>query len=160
MRLRVLWFGRAGPNNFEDEVSGYRQKVSRRWQAEDMRLRPVSSGRSDDPSRALAKEAEALQRHTPAGWWVIALTEKGKPPSSEAFARSLVRDEEDGAPGLALVIGSDIGLHPDVISGARRVLSLSPMTFSHQLARLLIWEQLFRATHILGGGGYHRPGIQ
>ncbi len=160
MKLRVLWFGRAGSSSFENEVKSYCKKVSRRWPAEDARLKSASSGRTADPVRALAKEAEAVDRCIPEGWWVIALAEQGKVLSSEAFAKSLAGHEANGVPGIALVIGSDLGLPADVLTKARAVLSLSPMTFSHQLARLLIWEQLFRATHILGGGGYHRPGIQ
>jgi 23S rRNA (pseudouridine1915-N3)-methyltransferase len=57
---------------------------------------------------------------------------------------------------LFFVVGSDLGLHPDLLDRADEKISLSPMTLPHLLARLLLWEQLFRATHILGGGAYHR----
>lgn len=160
MKVRVVWFGRAGSRAQESDVSEYCKRVSRRWPAEDSRLKAVAAGREGDPKRALAKEAEALMRSVPAGWLLIALDEGGKKMSSEAFAESLVNHEENGVPGLVFAIGSDLGLDKKVLAQARSVLSLSPMTFAHQLARLVIWEQLFRATHIIGGGGYHRPGIQ
>jgi len=59
---------------------------------------------------------------------------------------------------LAFVLGSDLGLAPSLRNRADDVISLSSMTLPHLLARLMLWEQLYRATDILGGGNYHRAG--
>ena len=80
--------------------------------------------------------------------------------TSEAFAHRLRGFEERSTPAVDFVIGSDLGLDRDLTARADWSVSLSPMTLPHQLARLLLWEQLFRATHILGGGGYHRSNVQ
>jgi 23S rRNA (pseudouridine1915-N3)-methyltransferase len=160
MKIKVLWFGRSSSGPFENEVRTYQKRVRRRWLAEDVRLRPASTARTSDPNRALKSEAQILRQRVPDRWLVVALAERGTVAISEEFAAWLADTETKGAPGVVFVIGSDLGLHQEVLEKADKVLSLSTMTFSHQIARLLIWEQLFRATHILGGGGYHRPGVQ
>ena len=91
---------------------------------------------------------------------LVVLDERGRALTSEGFARRLGDFEARSTPGLDFVIGSDLGLDRDLVAAADWTLSLSPMTLPHQLARLLLWEQLFRATHILGGGGYHRSNVQ
>ena len=65
MRLRVLWFGRPGSSPYEEQVETYRKRVSRRWPAEDLALRPVAQGRDEDPTRALRLEARRVNRHLP-----------------------------------------------------------------------------------------------
>ncbi len=58
------------------------------------------------------------------------------------------------------MVGSDLGLDPELVRTADRVVSLGSLTLPHRIARLVLWEQLFRATHILSGGRYHRLGVQ
>jgi 23S rRNA (pseudouridine1915-N3)-methyltransferase len=160
VRLRVLWVGRPKASPYETEVETYRRRVSRRWPAEDVPVRPVSGGREADPRRVLAAEAEAIQRLCPDGWPVILLDERGSTPDSPAFAAMLGQHELEASPGLVFALGSDLGLDPDLLRSAAVRLSLGRMTLPHLLARLVLWEQLFRATHILSGGRYHRPGVQ
>jgi 23S rRNA (pseudouridine1915-N3)-methyltransferase len=90
----------------------------------------------------------------------VALDEAGRRVDSERFARVLGDAEQTGIPGVAFVVGSDLGLAAELRRQADLELSLGPMTLPHLLARLVLWEQLFRATHILGGGGYHRVRVQ
>jgi len=160
VKLRVLWFGKRSPATFDSQVETYRGRVERRWPAEDRVLKPVAGGRGDDPRRILREEARALNRILHGDWPLVVLDEGGKCGTSKAFARRLADYEDRSTPGLDLVIGSDLGLDRELISRASLVLSLSPMTLPHSLARLMLWEQLFRATHILGGGGYHRSNVQ
>jgi 23S rRNA (pseudouridine1915-N3)-methyltransferase len=104
----------------------------------------------------LAAEARCLDRHLAAGWLRVALDEGGTSHDSEAFAGLLDSAQAEGRAGVVFVLGSDLGLDREVAQRCDLRLSLSPMTLPHLLARLVLWEQLFRATHILGGGGYHR----
>ena len=154
----MIWLGRPGASPYEAEVATYRQRTSRRWPAEDLPVKPVHSGRDADPRRAVAAEAGAVRRLVPSGWRVVALEETGRQLDSEAFARWLESAESAGTEGVALVVGSDIGLDPDFAASADLRLSLSSMTLPHLLARLMLWEQLFRAGDILAGGAYHRRG--
>lgn len=160
MRLRVLWFGKRSATTFDPRVETYRRRVERRWPAEDRVLRPVAGGRGDDPLRILREEARTVDRVLHDDRPLVVLDEAGRKCSSEAFARQLGDYEDRSTPGLDFVIGSDLGLDRELIGRASWVLSLSPMTLPHPVARLVLWEQLFRATHILGGGGYHRSNVQ
>ncbi len=160
MKVRVVWLGRPAGSPYEQQVETYRRRVQRRWPAEDVALRPAGGDRSRDPVRALRGEADALARQMTAGWRSVALDERGRARDSESFANWLAGLENQGAEGVVFVIGSDLGLDSSVADSADERLSLSPMTLPHLLARLLVWEQLFRATHILGGGAYHRVSVQ
>ena len=77
---------------------------------------------------------------------------EGKLRSSEELAGLLAREEA----GLAFVIGGSCGLHPSVKALAKERLSMSPMTFPHHLARVMLLEQIYRGFQIRGGGKYHK----
>jgi 23S rRNA (pseudouridine1915-N3)-methyltransferase len=159
LKILVLWFGRPSVTPFEEQVATYAKRVGQRWRASDQPLRPVT-GRDGDARRALAAEAEVVRKRVPKGWRMVVLDERGEAHPSSSFARLLDDAEQAGVPGLAFIVGGDRGLDGVLQAEAWRRLSLSPMTLPHQLARLLLWEQLFRATDILAGGRYHRLRVQ
>ena len=99
------------------------------------------------------KEAEAIRQALRPDELPVLLMEQGKSLSSIDFAARL---EAFGSERLAFVIGGADGLTDDLKSCARWQLSLSPLTFPHELARLLLLEQLYRAQSILQGSPYHR----
>jgi 23S rRNA (pseudouridine1915-N3)-methyltransferase len=160
VKLKVLWFGRPAASPYEEQVAIYRRRVSHRWQASDVALRPVAGGRAEDPQRVLRREAEAILSHRDPSWPLLVLDERGTARDSQAFARWLAGFEDGGLPGLTFVVGSDLGLHADVVAEANHRISLSAMTLPHQVARLVLWEQLYRSTSILTGGAYHRVCVQ
>lgn len=160
MRLRVTWFGRTSASAYEEQIETYRQRVNHRWPSEDCPLRLVTGGREKDPRRVLRLEAEVVERHREAGWRLVALDERGRGRDSEDFARWLAGLEDRGVGGILFVIGSDLGLDHTLLDQADECISLSAMTLPHLMARALLWEQLFRATSILGGGAYHRSCVQ
>jgi 23S rRNA (pseudouridine1915-N3)-methyltransferase len=160
VKIRVLWFGRRSAASFDGQVETYRRRVNRRWPAEDRVLKPVAGGRDTDPLRVLREEARIVASLRDPNRPLIVLDEAGARCTSEDLAHRLRQLEERSTPGLDMIIGSDLGLDRQLVGDAAWTLSLSPMTLPHQLARLVLWEQLFRATHILGGGGYHRSNVQ
>lgn len=160
MRVRVLWFGRPAASPFEAQVDGYRTRVARRWPAEDCPLRPAAGGRDADPHRALTLEAERVRQRLPADWTLAILDEAGERMSSAGFADRLTGLETRGVAGAAFLVGSDLGIDSTLKGEAAVRISLSDMTLPHLVARLVLWEQLYRATAILGGGGYHRGVVQ
>ena len=81
---------------------------------------------------------------------------EGKLLSSQELSAALARRAQAGDKGLALVIGGSYGLHPSVKELAWLRLSMSPMTFPHHLARVMVLEQLYRAFKIQEGGRYHK----
>jgi 23S rRNA (pseudouridine1915-N3)-methyltransferase len=101
----------------------------------------------------MAKEAEAIAAALRPDERLVLLTEEGTTYTSVAFAQQL---RDSGSQRLAFVIGGAEGLDPALKARASWRLSLSPMTFPHELARLLLLEQLYRASSILQGGPYHK----
>jgi 23S rRNA (pseudouridine1915-N3)-methyltransferase len=130
------------------------------WPAEDRPVRAFGGGRDKDPKRVLRLEAAAVMRHVETGWRVVVLDEHGRARTSEEFAQELQELAGGGVEGVVFAVGSDLGLHRDLLERADDRLSLSSMTLPHLVARLVLWEQLFRAVNIVGGGAYHRVSVQ
>ena len=121
------------------------------------RLAPMLPVRMADvrPSTQ-TEESTALLRQLPAESIVWALERTGTELSSEQLASRLQSVERSGSRHLALVIGGAEGLGREVMARADFVWSLSPLTFLHEMARLLVLEQLYRAVKINRGEPYHR----
>jgi 23S rRNA (pseudouridine1915-N3)-methyltransferase len=100
-------------------------------------------------------EARALRAALPEGI-VVALDERGKSLGSEAFSALIARWRDDGRPAASFIIGGADGLDPAFTAAADLTLSFSPLTWPHQLVRIMLAEQLYRTTTILSGHPYHR----
>jgi 23S rRNA (pseudouridine1915-N3)-methyltransferase len=103
-----------------------------------------------------AAEADALTRAIPQGATLVALDERGRTLASPEFADRLEAFRDRGTADLAFVIGGADGLLRDLRDGADLVLSFGPMVWPHMLARVMLFEQLYRAATILSGSPYHR----
>ncbi|KFC71727.1 Ribosomal RNA large subunit methyltransferase H [Devosia sp. LC5] len=115
----------------------------------------LTESRSGSSASRKADEAKALRAALPDGI-IVALDERGKAIGSEAFANQIGRWRDDGRPAASFIIGGADGLDPAFVSAADLVLSFSPLTWPHQLVRIMLAEQLYRATTILSGHPYHR----
>lgn len=111
---------------------------------------------SNEAERAIIqkKEAAKILAKVPKDATLIALHEAGKSFTSPELAKWL-EDHSTRGEHLVFVIGGPLGLHADVLNAATLKLSLSPLTFPHQLARVVLDEQLYRAAMILAGKSYH-----
>lgn len=113
----------------------------------------------DDPSEAeisAALEHEGKAILAACKGKIIAMCIEGKMRSSEEFAKMLEQTAVSGDSTVSFVIGSSFGLSDDVKKQADMKFSMSPMTFTHQIARVLLMEQLYRAFQISTGGKYHK----
>ena len=115
----------------------------------------------DDPSQAqidaaLAKEADAIRAKLPASCYIIAMCVEGKTRSSEELAKLMEDSVHQGGSHLVFLIGGSFGLHPSVKALASFKLSMSPMTFPHHLARVMLLEQIYRGYQINNGSKYHK----
>ena len=151
--LVVLWAGRHQRSNWEEICESYRKRIARLATVRDVPVRARAA--ADDPQR-LKAEGQALLAALPASAWTFALDSRGEKLTSELFAERLARLREEWAHPVAFLIGSDLGLDRAVLDAARAVLSLGPLTLSHELARVVLYEQLFRALSIEAGMSYHR----
>ena len=115
----------------------------------------------EDPSPAeisagLEKEAEQILAKIPKGAWFCTLTPEGKLMSSEALAAKIKEVKLSGKSSACFLIGSSFGISPRIKEMADLRLSISPMTFPHHLARVMVLEQLYRAEAIQAGSKYHK----
>jgi 23S rRNA (pseudouridine1915-N3)-methyltransferase len=108
-----------------------------------------------DPARQLKEEAGKLRLKLQAVTCPVLLTPEGKLRSSEAFAQWLGARMDRGE-GLAFALGSSHGFDPELKKEVPEQLSLSPMTFPHELSRVMFLEQLYRAFTIIRGKDYHK----
>jgi 23S rRNA (pseudouridine1915-N3)-methyltransferase len=114
-----------------------------------------SESRASSAAARKEDEARTLVGALPEGVRVV-LDEHGKPISSQAFATQLGRWRDDGRAAVSFVIGGADGHGRDLLASANLTLSFSPLTWPHQLVRIMLCEQLYRATTILSGHPYHR----
>ncbi len=107
-------------------------------------------------SAALEKEADVILTKIPKGAWFCVLTPEGKMLSSEALASKIADVKLTGKSSACFLIGSSFGMAPRLKEMADFKLSMSPMTFPHHLARVMVLEQLYRAEAIQAGSKYHK----
>ncbi len=107
-------------------------------------------------ARGLEKEGALIRAQIPKGSFVCALAIEGRLLSSEALARQLAAVKSSGKSCACFLIGSSFGLAPEIKAQADLLLSMSPMTFPHHLARVMALEQLYRAESIQSGSRYHK----
>lgn len=150
----VIWAGRHRRGPWETLCADYRKRIAHSVAVED---RPVRARvAANDPTRRQV-EGQALIAALPDPCWLIALDSGGRTLSSEKLSTRLDGIGQSWPHEIAFVIGSDLGLDRAVIESARLVLSFGPMTLGHELARLVLYEQLYRSIAIARGIKYHRP---
>ena len=111
---------------------------------------------SSEIAMGLEKEAEQIRARLPKNTWLCVLTPEGKMLSSEALADKIAQVKLSGKSSACFLIGSSFGISPSVKAIADFSLSMSPMTFPHHLARIMVLEQLYRSEAIQAGSKYHK----
>ena len=152
MRLVLICVGKIKPP-FADDCAHYQRLLTRHARLEVVELAEAGA----DPARAreaLAKEGEAILKRIPAGAHVCVLDRAGDELTSEQLA-AFVEERRMARADLCFVVGGPLGLDPGVMERARDRLALGRITLPHQLARVVLMEQLFRAHKILAGEPYH-----
>ncbi len=155
MRLHLCAVGRlrAGPERVL--VDDYVLRAERTGRA--LGLGPVTEHQVEDrKGGGMAAEAALLSRAVPDGAVMVALDERGKTLTSPEFAETLAGWRDAGRGDAAFVIGGADGLAPELRDRADVVLSFGAMVWPHMLIRVMLAEQLYRATSILAGAPYHR----
>jgi 23S rRNA (pseudouridine1915-N3)-methyltransferase len=154
MRIVVAAVGRPRNAAIAAAIRDYEQRAARYWPLETREVREVGGRRGADAVRE--GEAEHLLSAMPAGVRIVCCDERGQAYSSEAFAQLLQGERERAAEDLAFVVGGAFGLGDAIRSRAWRLLALAPWTLSHELARLVLAEQMYRAGTIIRGESYHK----
>ncbi len=154
MKLRLVALGAKLPAWITAGYGEYARRLPRDFALELVELKPEPRDRGKTTAQLLAAEAARIASAT-FGHQVVALDERGQSWTSEELAGKLAAWRDRTLP-VAFVIGSADGLAPSVKRSADAVLALSALTLPHGLARVVLAEQLYRATSILSGHPYHR----
>ncbi|MGN0171269.1 MAG: 23S rRNA (pseudouridine(1915)-N(3))-methyltransferase RlmH [Acutalibacteraceae bacterium] len=158
-KLSVLCVGDLKERYWRDACAEYQKRLRPfcRFSVEEVAEQRVPDHPSEAQLKAaIAAEGERLLQKLPASSLPIALCIEGEELSSEKLASSIERLAVGGNGELTFLIGGSWGLSQAVKDRARLKLSMSPMTFPHQLARVMLCEQIYRAMQILHGGKYHK----
>ena len=158
-RVTVLCVGKLKERFYADAAAEYVKRLQRYCKLEVIEL--PEQRLPDDPSpaeiqRALRTEGAAIREKLPKGGAVVALCIEGKPCSSEELSRRMADFGVQGRTQVTFLIGGSFGLDEDVKKQADWQLSMSPMTFPHHLARVMLLEQIYRACQIAEGTKYHK----
>lgn len=155
MKVWLLVVGRPGAL-FAEAVAEYEKRAARYWNFECIEVRETRAHKGLDEEQIRTSESHRLLERVPAGAETIALTRDGQAWSSAELARYLESVALSGKSGVAFLIGGSLGLSTETIQQANRQISLSAMTLTHELARVLITEQIYRAGTISRGEPYHK----
>lgn len=159
MKITVVCVGKVRERFFADALKEYEKRLSRYCKLSIVELQDEKT--PDGASEALVeqikrKEGERILKVLPEGAYLIALAIQGKQLSSEELAETIERLGVNGTSHIVFIIGGSLGLSGEVLSRADFLLSFSKMTFPHQLMRVVLLEQVYRAYRINSGEPYHK----
>jgi 23S rRNA (pseudouridine1915-N3)-methyltransferase len=159
MRVIVLAIGRlkAGPET--ELCERYRKRAAQAGRGlglRDLELIEIRESRADSAEKRQLEESIALANVIPEGAIVVLLDEKGEALGSAALTERIRLWRDEGRPALAFIIGGPDGLASSLKDKAKMTLAFGAATWPHQLVRIMLLEQIYRAVTILGGHPYHR----
>ncbi len=158
-KIKLIVMGQLTDRYYREAADEYIKRMSRTTPVTEVELKCVRL--SEDPSdkeiaAALAKEGDMILAELPKRALVVAMCIEGKHLSSEELAVRIAQSEMQGVGEICFIIGSSYGLDEKVKSKADLRLSMSKMTFPHKLARVMLLEQLYRASEINQNKKYHK----
>jgi 23S rRNA (pseudouridine1915-N3)-methyltransferase len=154
VRLVVAAVGKPRDRHLAAAIEEYETRAARYWPLDVAEVREAS-GRGVSPAEARRREGERLLERVPAGALLLACDERGDRLASSEFS-TLLTSARESARDVAFVVGGAYGLDDAVRRAASRSIQLAPWTLPHELARLVLAEQLYRAGTIARGEPYHK----
>jgi 23S rRNA (pseudouridine1915-N3)-methyltransferase len=164
VKLTLLAFGKLKTPGMEESASYYRKLIRTFVPIEEVELKPLAVPDKSAASRARIQEKEAsilsekLALCLSGRGAFYLLDEGGKERSTQQWAQLVTDWEASSIPEIALCIGSSLGFAPELRKQARGILSLGPQTLPHELARVVLLEQIYRAWSVTRGHPYHVQG--
>ena len=158
MSTLILCVGKLKEKPYRQMADEYLKRLGRFGKYEEAEIPdlPESGGSAALDEQVKMKEGEAILSRIRPGDRVIALTIPGKQTDSPSLSKHLQELRTGGAGRIVFVIGGSLGLGKNVLERADEEMSMSPMTFPHQLARVMLLEQLYRSEMIAAGARYHK----
>ena len=155
LRIRFLWIGRTQEAYLREGLKIYQQRLQHYAHSVTEEIKPQRRWHSLPEITRRQAETKALQERLLPAEQSILLDEQGQQLDSIGLSRWLENFHLQSVPQITFVVGGPYGIDCDTFPQQTKQLSLSPMTFSHQMVRLILLEQVYRAFTILNGEPYH-----
>lgn len=155
MRINILSIGKTQEKEIDALIAYYLKRLPRHWNTEFIEIPDVKNTKNLSVELLKKQEEKLLLEHMESGDLVVLLDEKGKQYTSREFATKLDDWMGSSVKKIHLVIGGAYGFSPGLYDRANEKMALSKMTFTHQMVRLFLIEQLYRADQIQKGKPYH-----
>lgn len=155
MRLTVICMGKTREGFIKDGIAKYARYLKHYTDIEIRELREEKIGDLKDAPLIRKKEAEKIFKTAPTGALLVALDERGQEFTSHEFAAFVNGVMESGVKEIAFVIGGAMGLDESVTGRSNKIIAVSRWTLTHEMVRLVLLEQLYRAFTIIKGKTYH-----
>ena len=156
MKIKTIFVGKLQDRYLKEGIETYRDRISRYSQIELVEVEDEAVTAKADQGKIKGIEAERIIKRVSPDSLLVALDEKGKGLSSEGLAGFIQKAMDSGIKEISFVVGGSLGLGEKVRERADLALSLSPMTFTHQMVRVILLEQIYRAFTIIKGEPYHK----
>jgi 23S rRNA (pseudouridine1915-N3)-methyltransferase len=155
MKVSLLLIGKTDFNFIEEGIQLYTNRIKHFISIDLIVLKEVKKGKSISENELKKAEGAQILQKLSSDDYVILLDEKGKEASSKEFARNLQNKMNSAYKNVVFIVGGPYGFSEEVYKRSNELMSLSKMTFSHQIVRVLFLEQLYRALTIIKGTPYH-----
>lgn len=156
MKLQLIFVGKTRESYLREGIEDFLDRLRRYVPVEVKIVRSERLTRGSQEARVVALESERVVSAVPSNSHLVVLDRGGKQMTSEALALWWQKLELEGCRKLCFVVGGILGFSDDLRSQAQTLLSFSKMTFTHEMSRLILLEQLYRACTIMRGEKYHR----
>jgi 23S rRNA (pseudouridine1915-N3)-methyltransferase len=156
MQIKIFWVGKTKSESIRNLFDDYLSRIRHMVSCEIVETKDLSKRRSLRGAELLTAEAEEIARFLGDNSRIVALDEKGKEFSSAEFARWFDAEQNRGSREIDFIIGGPDGLDPSIMTRSHLRLSLGKMTWTHEMCRLLLIEQIYRALGMLRNIPYHR----
>jgi len=155
VKLTILWPGKTRDRRLAGMIEEYLEKIRRYCKLDVMEIREEGRSSGTVPRARIEKEGRKILKACRPGEMRVALDERGKEMTSEEFAAFLGRALERTPAGVKLIIGGPYGLSNEVMKESEHRWALSKLTLTHETARLVALDQVYRAFTIMKGEPYH-----
>ena len=153
MRIKILWPGKTRDKNIKELQDAYLEKINKLERCEIFETKEARGLAERMEKRILEIEANGLEKHMKDDY-IICLFDKGKEMDSEEFAQFLQEKKANSVRTVTFIVGGFLGLAEGMLKKAHFLLSLSKMTLSHELTRVVLLEQIYRSLTIMHGRQY------
>lgn len=159
MKITIITVGKIKEKFYRDAISEYEKRLSKYCKLE---IKEAADEKTPDQAsenvnqQILEKEGERIKNLIPKDSYVIPLAIEGKKYDSVGFSQMIQKNTVSGVSHITFIIGGSLGIMDEIKKASNQMISFSDMTFPHQLMRVILLEQIYRAFRIINGEPYHK----